>query len=157
MEMIIRACHYWLNQPLGKLISCILGVFLISTFLDVAQAQLESEDLPDRDGIKFGPMIIHAALKSGVTFDTNIDIQPYSLTSFVGGSLKGSLDIWKQFVGGSVSNMVPVVYPNSKIKIANEIRENLFGYFVVVSVFVLLFGMNHAFSLILSYVKRMNA
>jgi len=58
------------NILLSIIILCSSLIFGFSAY-----AELKNPDLPDRKGVKAGPLIMHAAYKSNVQFDTNVFLQ----------------------------------------------------------------------------------
>lgn len=57
----------------GMLVAAFLGAQLVS--FGTAYAEIESEDLPDREGVEAGPLTVHVAMKSGVQADTNVFLE----------------------------------------------------------------------------------
>lgn len=77
---MIRFTYLIIGQKGGHMLSrtsrlavffTIIAVFLI-TNCGISLAKLTSKDLPDRDGVKFGKAIVHAALRTEEVFDSNI-------------------------------------------------------------------------------------
>lgn len=62
---------YLTKKISAALLKYSIAAVLFFAFSD-SYAQLESRDLPKRKGVESGPLIIHAAVKTNLAFDTNI-------------------------------------------------------------------------------------
>jgi len=56
----------------NKLLSFIVAASSLAFLCGVSYGQLTNEDLPNRDGVKLGKMVVHSAFKTAERYDTNI-------------------------------------------------------------------------------------
>ncbi|NQT23030.1 MAG: hypothetical protein HQ579_06295, partial [Candidatus Omnitrophica bacterium] len=65
-----------MNKKTKRLFRLALAISVLSfSFCGASIAELENKDLPDRTGFKYDPLIVHAAFKTELQFDTNVFLE----------------------------------------------------------------------------------